>query len=95
MIQDIGSWRRRSRGCSVVVESTRSCSSPRACVGAGMCCFCAVVEAECAPAGVAAEREKVELLAEGGLTVGADCFDVADGHFGVGCGGVLGVVRWV
>lgn len=41
-----------------------------------MCCFTAVVQAECALAGAAAEGEEVKLAAELELAVTADGFEV-------------------
>ena len=53
-----------------------SVARPFACFGTLVRGLCAVVEAECAVAGVAAEGEEVELAAVGVLAVGADGFEV-------------------
>lgn len=51
-------------------------SCPFSCSGAFVCCFTAVIQAECALAGAAAEGEEVELAAELELAVTADGFEV-------------------
>ena len=61
-----------------------SVARPFACFGASVGGFCAVIEAECAVAGVAAEGEEVELAAVGVLAVGADGFEVFGVEHGEG-----------
>lgn len=65
-------WRAAIRFCSS--------ASPLAFLGTGVGCFSTVVEAVRAFAAFAFERKKVELPAEGGLTVSADCFDFRMRH---------------
>ena len=65
------------------------CCSPLAGAGAFVGCFGAVVETVGSFTGFAAEREEIELVAVGVLTVGTDCFEVF-----VHAGESLGVGRW-
>lgn len=78
LVREDARLRRRSP-----VDLGRSGTGPCPGVGADMGSLSAVVEAECASTTGTFEGEEVKLVTEGGLTVGADCFDVADGHAGV------------